>query len=315
MAKQPSDRFSKMIRSGFRRYPRQLARSVIDQKHPSHALVHGSASREPADIFTDPHAVAAAWLGHATILFRLAGKWILTDPVFSRRIGPRIGRRTYGVSRHTPAPIDPGNLPPIDLVLLSHAHFDHLDVPSLRRLASEHTTVITASKTSDLIPAGFGTVVEIGPGEHWKTHGLRVTAHQPDHWGSRFALDRWRGCNAYLLECDEGRYFFAGDTADTRAFDSVGRVDLSVFGIGAYDPWEHAHATPEQAWRMAADMGSGLLLPMHHSTFELSDEPTGEPMKRLLEAASDDRSRIITPGLGELWTPGMPLPPGATGSG
>ena len=280
-----------------------MLNSLTDPPHPR----HGDASREPHDRFANPGPVAAAWLGHATILFRLAGRWILTDPVFSRRIGPRIGRRTYGVSRHTPTPIEPTNLPHIDLILLSHAHFDHLDRPSLDRLATEHTKVITASKTADLIPQGFGAVHEIGPGESWKTQGLRVTAVEPDHWGSRFALDRWRGCNAYLLECDEGKYFFAGDTALTRNFEKVGEdfgpIDLSVFGIGAYDPWEHAHATPEQAWRMSADMGSQRLLPMHHSTFELSDEPADEPLRRLFEAAGEDARTIITPDQGELWTP------------
>lgn len=299
MAKTPAQRVRKMIRSGLRRYPAQLAESFTDPPHPR----HGDASRNPDERFGDPNPVAAAWLGHATVLLRLADRWILTDPVFSRRIGPRIGRRTYGVSRHTPAPIEPTGLPHIDLILISHAHFDHLDRPSLHRLASEHTTVITAAKTADLIPDGFHAVHEMGPGEHHTAHGLRITAHEPDHWGSRFALDRWRGCNAYLLESDEGRYFFAGDTADTRNFEKVGRVDLSVFGIGAYDPWEHAHATPEQAWRMAADMGSDLLLPMHHSTFELSDEPVGDPLRRLFEAAGDDADTIITPQLGELWTP------------
>ena len=168
----PSDRLSKIIRSGLRRYPTQLLNSLTAPPHPR----HGDASREPHDRFANPGPVAAAWLGHATILFRLAGRWILTDPVFSRRIGPRIGRRTYGVSRHTPTPIEPTNLPHIDLILLSHAHFDHLDRPSLDRLATEHTKVITASKTADLIPQGFGAVHEIGPGESWKTQGLRVTA-------------------------------------------------------------------------------------------------------------------------------------------
>ena len=299
MAKPPAERVAKMIRSGLRRYPAQLADSLADPPHPR----HGDASREPHDRFSDPDAVAVAWLGHATILLRIADRWVLTDPVFSRRIGPCIGRRTYGVSRHTPAPVDPANLPHIDIILISHAHFDHFDLPSLHRLASKHTTVITATRTADLVPEGFHAVHEIGPGEHWKTRGLRVTAHEPDHWGSRFALDRWRGCNAYLLESDEGRYFFAGDTALTRNFENMGRVDLSIFGIGAYDPWEHAHATPEQAWRMAADIGSERFLPMHHSTFELSDEPACEPLVRLIEAAGDDADSIISPDQGELWTP------------
>lgn len=290
-----------MIRSGLRRYPGELARSLTPST--DHGFGFEAPSIAPDDRFASPGAVSAAWLGHATVLLRLANRWILTDPVFSRRIGPRVGRRTFGVARSSPSPIDPTNLPPIDLILLSHAHFDHLDIPSLRRLASEHTEIVTAPKTADLIPAGFRAVHEIGPGESQAMRGLRITAHEPAHWGSRFAFDHWRGCNAYLLECDEGRFFFAGDTADTRSFDAAGNVDLSIFGIGAYDPWEHAHATPEQAWRMAADMGSRWLLPMHHSTFVLSDEPEGEPLDRLRKAASGDASIIVRTPAGELWTP------------
>ncbi len=254
-------------------------------------------------MFADPDPASVIWLGHATVLLRLGDRWILTDPVFSERVGPRIAGRTMGVARRAPAPLDPGSLPPIDLVLLSHAHFDHLDLPSMRALASGRTLVVTAAKTADLIPPGFRAVVELEPGEAHRERGIRVTAYEPNHWGSRFALDRWRGCNAYLVETDDGRHFFAGDTAMTRAFDAVGRVDLSIFGIGAYDPWEHAHATPEQAWRMAADMGSERVLPMHHSTFELSDEPHDEPLARLLEAAGDDRGSIVDLEAGRLWTP------------
>lgn len=295
----PPDAIPKMIRSGLRRYPRHLAQSIAGRS-PRRA---GSASEAPHDRFTGPAPLATVWLGHATVLVRFGGRWILTDPVFAHRIGPRVAGRTLGVARHVPPPVDPEHLPPIDLVLLSHAHFDHLDRPSLRALARAHTTVVTAVGTAELVPEGFGRAVEIGPGEFHREHGLRITAFEPDHWGARFALDRWRGCNAYLLESDDGSVFFAGDTADTRAFDDAGPVDLSIFGVGAYDPWEHAHATPEQAWRMAADLRSGRVLPMHHSTFDLSDEPHGEPLDRLLAAAGDDAPTIIRADAGELWTP------------
>jgi L-ascorbate metabolism protein UlaG (beta-lactamase superfamily) len=141
--------------------------------------------------------------------------------VFSRRIGPRIGRRTYGVSRFTPRADRTHEPAPTSIsCCISHAHFDHLDRPSLDRLASAHTRVITAPKTGDLIPEGFGGRRRDRAG---RVTGRRTACAsppcEPDHWGSRFALDRWRGCNAYLLESDEGRYFFAGDTALTRNFE------------------------------------------------------------------------------------------------
>jgi L-ascorbate metabolism protein UlaG (beta-lactamase superfamily) len=303
------DAIAKMVRSGLRRYPRHLAASIAS-RGPSGAA---AASTEPGDLFNEPDPLSAIWLGHATVLVRFGGRWILTDPVLTDRIGPRVAGRTVGLVRHAPPPVDPRHLPPIDLVLVSHAHFDHLDRPSLRALAQPHTTVVTAVGTAGLLPGGFGRAVELGPGESRREHGLRVTAYEPDHWGARFALDRWRGCSAYLLESDDGRVFFAGDTADTRAFDDAGPVDLSVFGVGAYDPWEHAHATPEQAWRMAMDMRSRRVLPMHHSTFEMGDEPHGEPLDRLLAAAGPDASVVLRARAGELWSPVRSAP--LTGEG
>src|SRR6185369_8558322 len=192
---------------------------------------------------------------------------------------------------------DVDHLPPIDVVMLSHAHFDHLDRPSLKRLAAgpaKGATVVTAQFTRKLVPPGFGDVLELpwrqvlrlgkpgcGEGE------VVVQAMQPEHWGARTAVDRHRRFNSYLLEAPGGRVLFAGDTAHTHAFDVLGPtgVDLAVFGIGAYDPWEHAHATPEQVWsmytRLSGGSPRGALLPMHHSTFVLGREPLHEPIERL----------------------------------
>ena len=294
-----AESIAKMIRSGLRRYPRHLTESLMVGLPPRGV----AASAQPDDRFAFPDPMSAIWLGHATVLLRFSGRWILIDPVLGDRIGPRVAGRTVGLARQEPAPIDPRRLPRIDLVLVSHAHFDHLDIPSLRTLAGPGTAAITARGTAELFPPGFDKVTEIGPGESVRLRGLRVTAHQPDHWGARYALDRWRGCNAYMLESDDGRVFFAGDTADTRAFDDAGPVDLSVFGVGAYDPWEHAHSTPEQAWRMAMDMRSDRLLPVHHSTFDLGEEPRSEPIERLLAVAGPDAGAIVRAQAGEIWTP------------
>lgn len=285
---------SAVTRSGARRYRRHLL-STFNEKfaHAPFSVALGAAEKEP---------LVASWLGHASVLLRIGGLWVLTDPVFSRRIGVKIGPVTFGVERQLP-PVDPATLPPIDLVLISHAHFDHLDRPTLRRLITPRTRVLTAAKTSDLIPRGFDQVAELGWGEHIDINGLTIRALRPEHWGARTVWDRHRGYNSYVLETPHKRVLFAGDTAYCDAFDRLHGVDLSIFGIGAYDPWIAKHANPEQVWQMASAAGSQRLLPMHHSTFELSDEPPDEPLKRLVAAAGQGRAQIVGSELGTLWAP------------
>ncbi len=243
--------------------------------------------------------LAVSWIGHASVLLRLGGLTILTDPVWSERIGVRLGQRTIGPERllRVPSPIT--TLPPVDLILLSHAHFDHLDRPTLRALATRRTTVITARKTGSLVPSGFGRVVELEPGGEVHCQGACISALVPRHWGARFAWDRHRGVNSYLITLRGQRVVVAGDTADTAAFQHVKPVDLAIMGIGAYEPWVDAHATPEQVWRMVEEMQARWLLPVHHSTFDLSDEPVDEPMRRLL--AVGDEGRVIQKAIGGLF--------------
>jgi L-ascorbate metabolism protein UlaG (beta-lactamase superfamily) len=229
---------------------------------------------------------------------------------------------TVGIARFAPAPVTPEQLPRIDAVLLSHAHFDHLDKPSLERLArgpAAGATVIAARRTRSLIPSGFARVVELGWNDTLSTGGLEIAALRPRHWGARVAVDRRRGFNSYVIQTASGpsaeprRVLFAGDTADTDAFDHLsaqGGVDLAIFGIGAYAPWEEDHATPEQVWRMFTRLNAGRarrdgpsrLLPMHHSTFPLGQEPPAEPLARLLAAASGEAPRVVARAPGDLWT-------------
>src|SRR5947207_1224085 len=132
----PLRRAAKAARSGFRRYPRAIYQSIRDPRSLAAAL----HSPLPLPAFAH-HDLAAVWLGHASVLVRLGGQTILADPVFAHRIGLSIGSYTFGLQRHRPAPVTEKGLPPIDLVLISHAHFDHLDKPTLRRLTSPRTTV------------------------------------------------------------------------------------------------------------------------------------------------------------------------------
>ncbi len=282
--------------SGLRRYPRDLAESIRDV-----ARTRTDGAGAPPDLRgLHEHELAAAWLGHASVLLRQGGVTLLVDPVFSRRIGPRLGPLTLGPARRS-CPVDPSTLPPADAILITHAHYDHLDRPTLAALASSRTTVITARGTRGLIPRGFRHVIELDWDDEREIENLAVRAIRPAHWGARAWLDFGRGFNSYVIVSDDRRTIAAGDTARTDAFRGVGPIDLALFGIGAYDPWQHKHATPEQVWEMFTAAPGARLLPVHHSTFELSDEHRDEPMRRLLAAAGADHVRIIVVEPGHVW--------------
>src|SRR5690606_6004309 len=164
-------------------------------------------------------------------------------------------------------------LPPLDLVLISHAHFDHLDRPTLFRL-NKRTPVITATHTADLISdLGFVDVRELAWNESITVGNAALAATRVVHWGARTFLDHHRGFNAYLLEAGGRRVLYGADSAFGDHFRGIGRVDLGIFGIGAYDPYVAAHATPEQVVAIADLLTAQRIFPMHNSTFILSHVP------------------------------------------
>ncbi len=282
------------VRSSLRRYPSQLISALRNSgTDPDH---------EPRPVLDEllPHDLAVSWLGHASVLLGLGDQRMVVDPVLSRRIGPRVRTRTIGIERLEPAPFGPDSLRGVDAILITHAHFDHLDRETLMGMTDERTTVIVPKRCGRLVPRGFGRVVELDEGGVFELQDTEIRAHAPRHWGARAWLDRSRGFSAYELRHGVGNVFFAGDTAYTDAFDGLEDIDLAVFGIGAYNPWEHMHATPEQVWRMFNAIGASRLLPVHHSTFELSDEPKDEPMERLIQVAGPGIGRVVTPGVGRL---------------
>lgn len=245
----------------------------------------------------------AAWLGHSTVLLKLDGVTILTDPVFSERIGLNLGPLTIGMKRLVLPALQLKEMRRPDIVLLSHAHMDHFDLPSLRALESKATQVVTASKTSDLLRVKrFGTVTELGWGQSARVCDVSVRALEVRHWGARMQSDTYRGYNGYVIETPRYRVLFGGDTAMTRAFRGVRssrRLDLAIMPIGAYDPWIHAHCTPEEALAMANDAGAELILPVHHQTFQLSREPRREPIERLSEALAGAPERLAWREIGQ----------------
>ncbi len=252
----------------------------------------------------DRHPLAACWIGHATLLFRLEGRTILTDPVFSNRVGIGLLLATGGPKRLQQPAVPLDRLPPIDLIALSHAHFDHLDRPSLHRLARQFpkATVVCAAGTRDLVDdLGFGAVIEMSVGETRTLCGMDVLAIPVRHWGPRVFIDGWRTYQAYRFSRGGRSILFGGDTALTGTFAGVGPVDLMAVGVGAYDPYVAAHATPEQAWAMAQQAEATKVAAMHHTTFKLSYEPIGEPLRRFLSAAGDQADDIVIRHVGDVW--------------
>ncbi len=245
----------------------------------------------------------AAWLGHSTVLIQVDGFTILTDPVFSHRAGIDLKLLTLGLKRRVAPAIEIGKLPPVDLILVSHAHMDHLDTPSLRSLESRKTNVVMAPSTSDLIRSGrYGKVTELAWGEKVRTGAAEVKALAVNHWGARMRTDTYRGYNGYLIEIAGKRILFGGDTAITDSFrdlKTMRGIDLAIMPIGAYNPWIRFHCTPEQAWRMANDAGAEYIMPVHHKTFALGREPVDEPIERFLNAAGSRPSRVVTRAVGE----------------
>ena len=288
------------VRSGIRRYPKAIYQTVKPQSGVGRSF--GSEQRTLPDLLSGlaAHELAVAWLGHATVAAQFDQTSLVVDPVLSPSIGVRVGKRTIGVPRIGPVPITPDRLVGTDLVLITHAHFDHLDKPTLRGMASQRTVAVVPWRCSSLVPTGFGDVIELRPGRSLSIANITIRAIAPRHWGARAVLDRRRGNNAYLVRSASGSVLFAGDTAATHAFDGLEDLDLAAFGIGAYDPWDHMHATPEQIWNMYRRLEASYLLPIHHSTFELSDEPMDEPMRRLLRTAGVDRDRVLDVGVGDI---------------
>jgi L-ascorbate metabolism protein UlaG (beta-lactamase superfamily) len=247
--------------------------------------------------------VHAAWIGHSTVLIRVDGFTILTDPVFSARIGIGIGPFTIGMKRLIQPAVNLAKLPVPDLILLSHAHMDHLDRPSLRRLENHATTVVTAQGTSDLLRVKrYRSVHELRWDGTCQVGPAKVRAFEVKHWGARTRTDVHRGYNGYLIEAGRYRIVFGGDTAYTDAFRRIRSskpVDLAIMPIGAYDPWIHAHCNPEQALAMANHAGAEFVLPVHHQTFKLSNEPYREPIERLLRASGSAGDRIAIREIGD----------------
>src|SRR5215472_4366465 len=218
----------------YRSAPALLQRLSAERKRPILPAPH-----RPRPAFWANKGLFAAWLGHSTVLLRIDGVTVITDPVLGRRVGVRVGPMTVGLKRLVEPALRLGDLPKIDLILISHAHMDHFDIRSLRYLENRGTTVITASNTSDLLRVRrYGRVQELAWGGRTRAAGLEIRAFPVNHWGARLRRDMHRGYNGYTIESGRYRLLFGGDTAATDSFRGLRSsrpFDLAIMPVGAYD--------------------------------------------------------------------------------
>lgn len=268
----------------------------------------------PLDAWAKPAALGdlrTTWLGHSTVLLESAGVRVLTDPVFGPRASPVsfAGPRRF---HEVPATID--ELPPLDAVVLSHDHFDHLCRASVLALARRGVPIVTSLGVGARLES-FGVpasgIVELDWHETHVFPGgrLALTAAPSQHFSGRSLLDRnatlW---SSFVVRTDRHRVFFSGDTGLTDAFVDVGRrygpFDLTLLEIGAFHPsWGDIHLGPENALRAFQMLGGGTLFPVHWGTFDLGLHPWAEPGEELVRLAAAEGARVVTPELGRVVVP------------
>lgn len=241
--------------------------------------------------------ICITWIGHASFLLRTQGRNILIDPNWSKWLKVIKRIRHPGLQLH--------DLPDIDLVLITHAHFDHLDRRTLRNVA-ERQPIIVPVGVGDLVhDLGFNEVHELDEYERIHIGPLHVTLTPCAHWGARMLHDSHRGFGGYLIEAGGRTIFHCGDSAYFEGFREIGErydIDIALLPIGAYDPpsGREVHMNPEEAARTFIDLKANTLVPMHFGSFRLSYEPVAEPPRRLLAVAEEygirDRVRILVEG-------------------
>jgi L-ascorbate metabolism protein UlaG (beta-lactamase superfamily) len=255
----------------------------------------------------------ATWLGHSTVLIEIDGIKVLTDPVWGPRASPM---RIAGPKRFQPIPVSLRAMPEVDVVVISHDHYDHLDYPTIRALAKSQVPFVTSLGVGAHLE-GWGVQPErITELDWWESHqvgGLQITAAPSQHFSGRTPGTRnatlW---SSFTLRSNNHRVFFSGDTGLTTEYSDIrarlGPFELIMLEIGAWDAaWGDIHLGPENALKALALLGDGAFLPVHWGTFSLAMHAWYQPAEALLELAPEHGAQLLMPRLGEAVEPAISL--------
>ncbi len=253
----------------------------------------------------------ATWLGHSTVLIEIGGLRVLTDPVWGPRASPS---RLAGPKRFQPAPVALKAMPKIDLVVISHDHYDHLDYPTIRQMAQLDIPFVTSLGVGAHLEAFGVPAHRITELDWWQTYTLpsaelSVTAAPSQHFSGRGLTGRnqtlW---SSMVIQSPRHKVFFSGDTGLTSQFQEIrerlGPFDLVMLEVGAFHPaWGDIHLGPDNAAKAHAMLGGGAFLPVHWGTFNLALHAWDQPAERLVELANQQNLQLIMPRLGQAVEP------------
>ncbi|MGQ0574573.1 MAG: MBL fold metallo-hydrolase [Pseudonocardia sp.] len=265
----------------------------------------GAVPLAPVQIAATPAPLAVTWFGHSSALIEIDGHRVLVDPMWGERASPS---RRVGPRRMHPAPMPLAGLPPVDAVLISHDHYDHLDLPTVRSLAR-------FSQAPFVVPLGIGAhlrrwgvpaerVVELDWGDSTGIGELTLHCTEARHFSGRGLVRDTTLWSSWAIAGPAHRAYFGGDTGYARAFAATGAAlgpfDLVLLPVGAYsEHWPDVHMTPEETVRAFRDLRGAVLLPVHWATFNLGFHPWAEPVDRVRAAARATGVRLVIPRPGE----------------
>ena len=266
-------------------------------------------AEDPLDAWRRPagSGLRATWLGHSTVLIEIDGLRVLTDPVWGPRASPS---RLAGPKRFQPVPVPLRSLPPLDLVLVSHDHYDHLDYPKIREFARQQVPFVTSLGVGAHLEAWGVPPERIVELDWWESTTLpnaelRVHAAPSQHFSGRGLKDRnatlW---SSLIVESPRHRVFFSGDTGLTTEYAAIrerfGAFDLVMLEVGAFHPaWGDIHLGPANALEALKLLGGGAFLPVHWGTFSLALHDWDEPAETLLALGPRRDAQLLMPRLGE----------------